>query len=282
MFSIRLAVRSTFGGPMKKLSMLAVLISALQGCTSNVEKFYVANTLVSESDLFDLETLVEPNEPEIIRLPYEEHFGNFDPAGMSSNNFKPLGESSFSGPAMTDAEAKRFAQKIGATHVIASQSYRNTNSGAVPMTTYTPNTTYHSGNVYSNYGTASYSGTSYGTTASTTYIPYSVNIYKVYATFWARDRSPPKIGALVQDLSADDARRTGRNTGAIIRVVVKNSPAFFANLLPGDVIIKINDMTVNDASGFWAAAATIDQRQKNFTCTVMRDSQELVIQLVGE
>ena len=264
---------------MKKSFLLLALIATFQGCTSNVEKFYQAN-LVPEEVLLDLEMLEEPNEPQIIRLDRQAHTNMPDPAGMKSNGYVVLGFSSFSGPAMTDAEAKRFAKKIGATHVISSQTYRNTNSGSVPITTYTPNTTYHSGTVYSNYGTASYSGTSYGTTASTTHVPYSVNIYEVFASFWAKKKSSPKLlGVYAYPLSAEDSRKVGRNTGAMVHVVIKNSPAFFANVLPGDVIIEINDLPVDDVEGLSNACETIGQDQKKYNCRVIRKGQELTLEI---
>ena len=262
---------------MKKSFLLLTLIATIQGCTSNVQKFYQENTYPEEV-LLELEMLEEPNEPVIIRLDRQAH-DTTDPGGMKSNGFLPLGFSSFSGPAMTDSEAERFAKKIGATHVLVSQDFRNSNSGAVPITTYTPNTTYHSGNVYSSYGTASYSGTSYGTTASTTYVPYTVNIYEVLASFWVKRNWKPTVGVQVDAISNENSRKVGRNTGVIVQVVTRNSPAFFANVLVGDVIIEINNRSVDDLESFSNAAKSIDKGQKKYTCVVVRNGQELTLEL---
>ena len=39
-----------------------------------------------------------------------------------------------------------------------------------------------------------------------------------------------------------------RNTGAFVNIVYKNTPAYYANIVRGDIIIKINDKEILNAN----------------------------------
>jgi len=51
---------------------------------------------------------------------------------------------------------------------------------------------------------------------------------------------PPIFGALPQALPAEIRQQLERNTGVIVWVVRNGSPAYNANILEGDVILKMN------------------------------------------
>lgn len=51
----------------------------------------------------------------------------------------------------------------------------------------------------------------------------------------------PKIGIEWCDLDSSDRLATQRNTGAYITLVYEKSPAFYANLAKGNIIIEIWD-----------------------------------------
>jgi len=87
-----------------------------------------------------------------------------------------------------DREAISAARKVGANYVAWNADYLDTSttSGVMPITTPTTTTTYHSGSVWGNGGSASYSGYSTTHGSKTTYIPYTKtrHWYKYTAKFY--------------------------------------------------------------------------------------------------
>jgi hypothetical protein len=88
-------------------------------------------------------------------------------------------------------EALAAARKIGAHGVVwKSEHYTTTSSsGAIPISTPTSTTSYHSGSVWGSGGSANYSGTSTTRGTSTTYIPYTKthHWYKYHARFYRKN-----------------------------------------------------------------------------------------------
>lgn len=147
-----------------------------------------------------------------------------------------LGESSFNAGPTNQNLAIGHAKKVHADTVIVYSRYTNTVSGSMPLTLPNTQTSYHSGSIYgSGGGYANYSGssTTYGT--STTYMPYHVNRSDYYATFWIRAKRM-SLGVHFNDLTDELRRKVDSNKGVYIVVVVKDSPAYDAVLLKGDII----------------------------------------------
>lgn len=71
-----------------------------------------------------------------------------------------------------------------------------------------------------------------------------------------------EIGTLVSDGSK------------IITTVFEDSPAYIAGLLPGDIIIKINDETIEDLSSN-DLSKKIKEQSGEFELTIIRDSKEI-------
>ena len=168
---------------------------------------------------------------------------------MYTNGYAMIGYSAFNGPVQSADGAIQQAKKLQAEVILLSGAYRDTISGSVPVITPKISTVtgVQSGVVSTPYGTANYHGTSSSTVydTTTTYYPYHVDRYDQFASYWVRMR-PPVFGAWVLDLSTDLQQKLGRNKGAIIQAVLKQGPAFNANLLPGDVITEIAGETVSD------------------------------------
>lgn len=64
-----------------------------------------------------------------------------------------------------------------------------------------------------------------------------------------QDRTAPgerSIGILFDDLSNTKRMELERNSGVIITVVTEDSPAWKANLIPGDVVIEINGKEIKN------------------------------------
>jgi S1-C subfamily serine protease len=62
------------------------------------------------------------------------------------------------------------------------------------------------------------------------------------------------------NLTTDDLRQaSGRNTGVYVHVVYNETPAFYGNILREDVIIRINENSVNNTDEFYAIVSRLDE-----------------------
>jgi S1-C subfamily serine protease len=150
--------------------------------------------------------------------------------------------------------------------------YMDTRSGVVPYTVANPNvvsTVNTSGTVYGNNGnSASYSGTGTVTTPggySTYAIPYSVDRNTFYASYWAkRDPNKIRLGVNYIPLSDELRHKLERNTGVQAVIVVRGTPAFKANILEGDVLLKLNGKDIVDVPSLSADIIKMAGQQVTF------------------
>jgi hypothetical protein len=239
----------------KVVLLLFVSIFA-SSCANNFSRFYVSQIGAGKT-ILDYPNL-EPGqgEPQTFSGKNIEE----DSRAMMENGFVMIGSSRFNSGAVNESQAIQQAKKVKASVVIVYSEYTNTVTGSMPYTTYNPSqtvTSYDSGNVYGAGGSAYYSGTSTYTVpggSTTQYIPYSVNRYDYGASYWAKFK---KIifGAHCIELPNEVRQQLERNTGGYLSVIVKNSPAFNANVLSGDVLIHMNQRDVNNCQDFMNAIA---------------------------
>ncbi|MFH6944523.1 PDZ domain-containing protein [Flavobacterium sp. FlaQc-50] len=71
-----------------------------------------------------------------------------------------------------------------------------------------------------------------------------VDIYTYDATFWGKTTRPPALGIDVIDLSDEIKKKLHLNGGVLVTAVMKNSPALFAAIYRGDILISINKTTI--------------------------------------
>ncbi|OHB84320.1 MAG: hypothetical protein A2Z38_08395 [Planctomycetes bacterium RBG_19FT_COMBO_48_8] len=226
---------------MNKIMLLSALLLVMSGCSNPYTQFYTDYT-EGINVLNDPRFIVGTSEPKLFNGSTIEQ----DRQRMLENGYMMIGASSFNGAGVRQRAAIEQAKKVYADTVIVYCQYRNTRSGSMPLTFPDTQTTYHSGSIYGSGGSASYFGssTTYGT--KTTYIPYSVDRYDYLATFWLKAK-PPRLGIHFRDLTPEERKSMGTNKGTCIAVVVKNSHAFEADLMPGDIVQKFNDVEVIDA-----------------------------------
>lgn len=232
-----------------KLASAASLCLFLLGCQNPYSKFY-KSTIPSGAAS---ELLPATGDPRI-------ESGSGDPKAdirrMFEDGYALVGIASFVGPAQHESEAITQARNAGAAVVIPSSKYRNTVSGAMPVALPTTSTSYSSGtvNAYGAGGSAfgNYSGstTTYGTT--TTYIPFSVDKYDQVGLFFAALK-PRGLGVLFLPLTDQQRQLVGSNKGVQLVAVRKGSPAFLADILPGDLLLSMGDEPIYDVATFHAA-----------------------------
>lgn len=167
---------------------------------------------------------------------------------MQEQGFAPIGYSHFnSGRHQSRSSVISEARRVGADLVvIIDPSYTGTRSGEMAVTTPTTSTSYTTGSAtaYGAGGSATAYGqsttTTYGT--STSYIPYSVDRYDFGAVFFVAVKS--HFGIIMSDLSAEQARMVQSNHGVYVDGIVRDSPAFNADILQGDIILADNGVKV--------------------------------------
>ena len=256
---------------MRIFLIVSIFIVLLQGCTSPFAKYY--NDETGGIDITKIKYVILPTEEP--KLYYGDDEAK-DSLRMAENNYRSVGNSSFYTDSINDADAIDQAKAVHAEVVMLYSKYKRTVSGNAPLTL--PNTTTSStnfsGNAYGSGGSATYSGTAnttnYGT--KTTYIPYSYDQSDFLAIYWIKSK-PRIFGINYEDLTEDIRRKTGSNKGVLVTVVTKDSPAFDADILRGDVIKNIGDVLITNID---LANKTIDKYQgQEVDVLIFRDDKEI-------
>lgn len=242
-----------------RISILAAAL-VLSGCAVNgFAKYYTPKSGVENIAAIPY-YVPSPNVP---KLYAHSDDVKADLKRLAEDGYVLIGTSSFLAPEIMGTKAQAIAQakKLHAAIVMVKSSYRDTLSGTYqysvpnPTQTVTVNT---SGTVssFSNgaYSSDNYSGTGTVTIpgGSTTYnAPYTFTRSDFFASYWvACDPSKMRLGINAVPLPDDVRERLKRNTGVFIPIVVRGTPAFRANILEGDVVVKINAEEVVDVQGY--------------------------------
>lgn len=174
---------------------------------------------------------------------------------LQEDGYDCIGISSFNAGDVDSDKAFEHGKHVGAAIILIQRQYLGTLSGAAPLTTVNPSktiTSSHQGMVYGSGSYGNYFGTSTTTIPgglTTQYIPYSVNKYDYLASYWIKTKQPI-LGINYSPLNDEAKKQIQSNKGVVVRVVIKKTPAFDANLLPGDIITKIGDDYVKGSEEF--------------------------------
>lgn len=89
------------------------------------------------------------------------------------------------------------------------------------------------------------------------------------ATYWAKPKHLP-LGAFYSDDVPDDARLAvervfEQRAGVIVDVVALESPAYYAGMQPGDLIIEVNDQSVTSSEDLSAILRARSGEESTFT-----------------
>lgn len=258
---------------MKIISIFFISI-LLQGCAvSGYQKFYQSYGEVPEGS--PVEFLEEGQEPHLISSPAET-FENYI-YQMRSRNYIPIGNSSFNGAYEDVRRAISQAKRVGAVLVIVTSEHTETVSSTVPLTMPNTTTTFVSGSVYAGGGYGTYSGTqtSYGSQT----VPVTVNVrrYDQAAVYFVKSKSRPRYGLQLFSLPQEMRNSLGRNTGALVDVVIEESPAFYANVMRGDVLIAVDGKDVRSAEHATELLAGTPKDAASSTLKVIRAGKEILI-----
>lgn len=258
-----------------KMLFILLLISALVGCASGYKKFYtplrnptpeaVASTRVNSPSTGPL---VERSKG----FPDNDYF--------ASRGYAVIGYSSFnSGSAEPESSAIEQARTVGADLVvIINPKYTNTVNSQIPITTPTSETSYSSGSAtaYGSGGTATAYGSSTTTTygTKTTYIPMAVRRYDYGAVYYVKRKY--SLGVNWRALTTEERKVLQSNAGVYITSVVQGTPAFKADILPGDIFVAMNGEPIYGSE----AAAQLVNKNKGLKTEISLSRNGVIIKKV--
>ena len=230
---------------MNKASLLCIIVVAVFASCATMNPFanyYHDNT--GGIDIASSKKVILPiGEPKIVQ--------GIDPKTdynlMLENAYSLIGYSSFDGPAIENSGAIEVAKQVHASVIIIYSKYKETLNGSIPLVlpdSHNSNTLIN-GSISGSTGSALFSGTAVTTTTGTrtVEIPYSTQTFNYFISYWIKVK-PGILGAFLKDLTPEIRAKIQSNKGALVVDVINGSPAFEADILPGDVMKKIGDIEI--------------------------------------
>jgi serine protease Do len=270
-------------------NIIAWLFSAvlLSGCaTNNFSKFYTDRTAGVPPAVLSQRLRPYSGSTQIVRsddlqIQYQQFL---------RRGFVALGESSFEGSGKnTEEQLTEQGKAVGADVVLYTNRYQGSEQRNIPLLQYNPGQTSTTStqsttnaNVRTNYGTSAY-GTANTTGNSTTTTPgtYSTHVVPItvhrygHSAIYMRKAKAAILGTNVANLPDDIRRTLKRNTGVLVQVVVDDTPAFRANVVPGDILIRIDDTSIDSSEDFMQKLPLF--ASKDCVLTVLREGNEVKI-----
>jgi serine protease Do len=266
-----------------RIRILLIATITFAGCAqSGYKQFY--NPYVDAKTLPDVELISDGQQPQV--------FGtdNFDRdiQILSSKKYIAVGYSSFNGGYENIKNAAAQAKSVGATIVLVNSQYTNTQTTTSTLFLPDNKTTYHSGSIYGNTSynsaysgylgnsttTATYNGTS--TTYGTKAVPITSHQhrYDQTAVYFVKSNKKYRFGVQFIDLTPEQRVQFERNTGVLINVVIEDTPAFYSNVLAGDVLIAVDGTTVKNTDHAMQLMGSVPADQNHSILKVIRNDEE--------
>jgi hypothetical protein len=240
----------------KVAAFLAPLLITLTATPANANDWEKYFTRLANPDQYipsNVEPELQPSQGNI----------DADVEAMWKRGFAPIGYTSFSTGNGKISDAQRLAKKLRARYYIALTELTSSSVTNVPLTLPNSTTSTTNGN-FSTTGTLGYnSGTYTGTTTTygtqTTYFPVRVNRYDKLGIYFAE---VPRTGTGIRprDLTKDEISKFETQRGFGVLYIRDGSPAYNANILPGDVVVKVNGAPAD--LQVWMAAVKSDAPMK--------------------
>ena len=229
---------------------LLPLLLIVSGCASGYSKFYTQRA--DGEFIYNLETLKENQTPVIVKT--NDLWSEVE--RYLAKNFSVIGESHFNGTMESDENIISQAKDVKATLVVQTSGFVTTQLVSTPL--FTPN------------GIGGLNATS---------INHQQMRYNQFAVFMAKTIKTPRFGAVGKDLTPDQKKQYGRNTGVLISFTVEGSPAFDANILPGDLLIAIDDIYIRNGEHAKKLLDAIPESTDKVSFKVIRNGTEKDIEV---
>lgn len=259
---------------MRNLIILLMMLS-FYGCAQNsYENFY--QSFWDGKTLPSTESLGPDEQPKVLSSADLHR----DIQILRAKKYLVLGYSSFNGGYEDTRNAVEQAKKIGASVVLINSKFTNTQTTTSALLVPTSQTTQHSGTISTLGGSGIYTGTS--TTYGSTVMPFTISQqrYDQTAFYLAKRKDKFKFGLELFDLSPELRRELERNTGALIEIVIEDSPAFYSNVIAGDVLIDVDGVPVRNSAHAAKLMQGVGDERFSSELTVIRNGEEKLIKVV--
>lgn len=222
-------------------------IILLSGCASNGHSDFYKKNLNNE-DLSKLILSKSGQTPELIRTSDMDA----DFRKLKSKHFEVIGVSEFNGKPHGEKELTDQAIKVGATHVLFYAKFVTAQQLSQPLIL--PN------------GIGGFNTT----TLSSQQMRYDQKAY-----FLAKRKEAPLVGIYPIDLTIEKKKEIGRNSGIMVWVVYEETPAFYANILPDDIIIEVNGKQILNEDDFSIFIKSIDIKRDGVVFKIIRGGEKM-------
>ena len=229
----------------QKISIVFVLLCT--GCVGNYySQFY---------DVYDIHAVQNEGtttDPKLYVTEYLER----DMHNAIRKNYILFAESAFEASSTAiqaqDDKLKFHARKIGAELVILSRRYKYQEESTRVQPRYVPEKTTKT-------ETTGRIGRSNVTATTRTKEPARIEFDETQvnesrlaynALYFVKRKIPPRLGIIHKNLPPELRQELERNTGVVVSVVIDDSPAFYSNIIEGDVIISVNGTPVRNTEYF--------------------------------
>jgi C-terminal processing protease CtpA/Prc len=243
------------------LVLSAMLVIAVPAQANDWEKFYTPSSFAKDR------LIPASDEPELI--PSTGSVED-DIKAMWERGFAPIGYSFFNTGNSKTKDAQKLAKKLRARYFVIRTQLTSSYTTNMPWTSPKTTTSYTSGTVSASgsggYAQGNYSGTATTQSTQTSYIPITINRFDKGAIYFAE--TPKRgIGVFVRKPTDGEARAIDTRRAFFIMAVRDGSPAYKADILPGDVIIRVNDQPADVEN--WEAAL----RGLSLSVKILRNGQ---------
>jgi C-terminal processing protease CtpA/Prc len=224
-----------------KMKLLCALVAlTLSACVNPYSQFYRPGI-----DAKTMPSYVPASGPLTI---YTTNDFPKDVDGLIRKGYTPIGNASFNADSnqVSESQLRDQAEKVSAQVVLISSHYTHTVTGAMPLVLPNTTTSYSSGSAtaYGPGGTVNAYGNSTTTTygSQTTMVPFSVARSDFGAVFFVKTRA--RVGIIAAPIDDATRKRLGTNSGILVRLIVDGSPAFNADIFPGDIVLAMGSEKV--------------------------------------
>ncbi|HPP86808.1 MAG TPA: PDZ domain-containing protein [bacterium] len=198
---------------------------------------------------------------------------------LLENGYILIGSAKFKSTYIDKEKAIKAAQKKGAAIVVVKNRHIATITETIPFSVRQPDqrtvireAKYHSdGKSSLKEQTITIEGE-----YQTQYFQSTKDYYDYQATFWAKLKTP-KLGIYLTDLDDEIKKKYETNRGVIVKIVIKDTPAYYSDILKGDIFFYFNDERINNRKHFFKMLA--ENKGKEITLKGYRNNKEIIKQI---
>lgn len=267
-----------------------ILTFILNGCATNPFQDYYEAVSIPAYKKAHLQYLVDKESP---TLTVSTNDYNAELEEAQAHGMVIIGTSSFNAPIVEINKLSEQAKLVGATHVLYKVSPAGQITGFAPQimtkeeaSAMSKQTTHHPPSQSSD------NNNSYTSTEDKAkdneelfwglkYLPVSYNKQRFdqSATFLVRDLQIPVLGLKTQSLTSDQKRRLGSNHGVIVKRVFYDSPGFAADIQKGDILYRVNGITIENEQHFHTIATRYSGTQNPMIFEILRGNTPIQVYL---